>query len=85
MEGPKETVFEEVGAPEGTTFIIRNLFFNTPVRRKFLKSATTEAGYIIDLMEHMALSRPDISYPSRQADSRQYPHRGSSPGFAGVL
>lgn len=62
MEGPKETVFEEVGAPEGTTFIIRNLFFNTPVRRKFLKSATTEAGYIIDLMEHMALSRPDISF-----------------------
>lgn len=62
MEGPKETVFEEVGAPAGTTFLIRNLFFNTPVRRKFLKSPTTEAGYIIDLMEHMALSRPDISF-----------------------
>ncbi|MCM1118319.1 MAG: DNA mismatch repair endonuclease MutL [bacterium] len=62
LEGPKETVFEEVGAPCGTTFLIRNLFFNTPVRRKFLKSPTTEAGYIIDLMEHMALSRPDISF-----------------------
>ena len=62
MEGPKETVFEEVGAPTGTTFLIRNLFFNTPARRKFLKTATTEAGYIIDLMEHMALSRPDISF-----------------------
>ncbi len=62
MEGPKETAFEEVGAPTGTTFLIRNLFFNTPVRRKFLKSPTTEAGYIIDLMEHMALSRPDISF-----------------------
>lgn len=62
MEGPKETGFEEVGAPTGTTFLIRNLFFNTPVRRKFLKSPTTEAGYIIDLMEHMALSRPDISF-----------------------
>ena len=62
MEGPKETVFEEIGAPAGTTFLIRNLFFNTPVRRKFLKSPTTEAGYIIDLMEHMALSRPDISF-----------------------
>lgn len=62
MEGPKETVFEEVGAPTGTTFVVRNLFFNTPVRRKFLKSNTTEAGYIIDLMEHMALSRPDISF-----------------------
>ncbi len=62
MEGPRETVFEEVGAPTGTTFLIRNLFFNTPARRKFLKSPTTEAGYIIDLMEHMALSRPDISF-----------------------
>lgn len=62
MEGPRETVFEEVGAPTGTTFVIRNLFFNTPVRRKFLKSPATEAGYIIDLMEHMALSRPDISF-----------------------
>lgn len=62
MEGSKETVFEEVGAPTGTTFLIRNLFFNTPARRKFLKTATTEAGYIIDLMEHMALSRPDISF-----------------------
>ncbi|MDE7224226.1 MAG: DNA mismatch repair endonuclease MutL, partial [Acetatifactor sp.] len=46
MEGPKETVFEEIGAPSGTTFLIRNLFFNTPVRKKFLKSPTTEAGYI---------------------------------------
>jgi len=62
MEGPKETVFEEVGAPTGTTFLIRSLFFNTPARRKFLKSPTTEAGYIIDLMEHMALSRPDVSF-----------------------
>ncbi len=62
MEGPKEIVFEEVGAPTGTTFVVRDLFFNTPVRRKFLKSNTTEAGYIIDLMEHMALSRPDISF-----------------------
>ena len=62
MEGPRETAFEEVGAPTGTTFLIRNLFFNTPARRKFLKSPTTEAGYIIDLMEHMALSRPDISF-----------------------
>lgn len=62
LEGGQESVFEEVGAPEGTTFIVRNLFYNTPVRRKFLKQPATEGGYIADLMEHLALSRPDISF-----------------------
>lgn len=62
IEGGEEKAFEEVGAPDGTTFLIRNLFFNTPVRRKFLKQPATEGGYIVDLMEHMALSRPDISF-----------------------
>lgn len=62
IEGGVEKVFEEVGAPDGTTFLIRNLFFNTPVRRKFLKQPPTEGGYVADLMEHLALSRPDISF-----------------------
>ena len=62
LEGAKEVSFEGVGAPDGTTFLMRNLFFNTPVRRKFLKQAPTEGGYIADLMEHLALSRPDISF-----------------------
>lgn len=62
LEGAAETAFEEIGAPDGTTFIMRSLFFNTPVRRKFLKQPSTEAGYIADLMEHLALSRPDISF-----------------------
>lgn len=62
LEGGKELGFDQVGAPEGTTFLMRNLFFNTPVRRKFLKQPATEGGYIADLMEHLALSRPDISF-----------------------
>lgn len=62
IEGSKEKSFEEVGAPEGTTFLVRNLFFNTPVRRKFLKSAQTEAGYIATIMERLALSHPEISF-----------------------
>ena len=53
---------EEIGAPNGTTLISAHLFYNTPVRRKFLKSATGEANVISELMEHLALSRPDISY-----------------------
>ncbi len=62
LEGAREICLEEVGAPEGTTFLVRNLFFNTPVRRKFLKQPATEGGYIAELMEHLALSRPDISF-----------------------
>ncbi len=62
LEGGKEVSFDEVGVPEGTTFIVRHLFFNTPVRRKFLKQPATEGGYIVALMEHLALSRPDISF-----------------------
>lgn len=62
LEGAKEVSFDEVGAPDGTTFLMRNLFYNTPVRRKFLKQPATEGGYISDLMEHLALSRPDISF-----------------------
>lgn len=62
LEGSVEKGFEEIGAPNGTTFIMRNLFFNTPVRRRFLKQPATEGGYIADLMEHLALSRPDISF-----------------------
>lgn len=62
IEGSKEKSFEEIGAPEGTTFLVRNLFFNTPVRRKFLKSAQTEAGYISTIMERLALSHPEISF-----------------------
>ncbi len=61
-EGAEEKELSEVGAPDGTTIIIRNLFFNTPVRRKFLKQPQTEGGYVIDLMEHMALSRPDVAF-----------------------
>lgn len=62
LEGAREISFEEIGAPDGTTFLVRNLFYNTPVRRKFLKQPATEGGYIVDLMEHLALSRPDISF-----------------------
>jgi len=62
IEGGKEGILEEVGAPNGTTIIMRNLFFNTPPRRKFLRQAPTEAGYITDMMEHLALCRPDISF-----------------------
>ena len=62
IEGGKELSLEEIGAPNGTTFLVKNLFYNTPVRRKFLKSAQTEAGYVNDLMERIALSHPEISF-----------------------
>ena len=61
IEGGEEKSFDEVGVPDGTTFIVRNLFFNTPARRKFLKSAVTEGGYISDIVERIALSHPEVS------------------------
>ena len=62
IEGDEEKAFEEVGAPDGTTFVVRNIFFNTPARRKFLKTASTESGYISDIIEKIALSHPEISF-----------------------
>ena len=62
ISGGEEKAFEEIGAPDGTTFIVRNLFYNTPARRKFLKTAGTEGGYISALMEQLAMSHPDISF-----------------------
>ena len=61
IHGGKEIEFKEIGAPDGTTIISRNIFYNTPARLKFLKSNVTEASYINDLMTHIALSNPDIS------------------------
>ena len=61
IEGGREILFEDIGTANGTTFIVRNLFFNTPARRKFLKSAQTETGYISDIIEKIALSHPEIS------------------------
>lgn len=62
LEGGEEKTLEDVGAPEGTTLVVRDLFYNTPARRKFLKSPQTEGGYISSLVERLALSRPDISF-----------------------
>lgn len=62
IEGSKEVSLEEIGAPDGTTFIIRNLFYNTPARKKFLKSAQTEGTYIHELMQRMILSHPDVAF-----------------------
>lgn len=61
IEGGEEKSVEDIGVPDGTTFIVRNLFYNTPARRKFLKSANTEASYISDIVEKIALSHPEIS------------------------
>ncbi len=62
IEGSKELSNEEIGAPDGTTFIVKDLFYNVPARRKFLKTAQTESSYISDMVEKLALSHPDISF-----------------------
>lgn len=62
IAGGKEEELEDAGAPDGTTFLVRQLFYNTPARRKFLKTPMTEASHVGDLMTRMALSHPDISF-----------------------
>lgn len=62
IDGGTKKVQESVGCPDGTTFLVRNLFYNTPARLKFLKTSQTEAGYVSGLIERMALSHPDISF-----------------------
>ena len=62
IEGAKEISLTDIGAPNGTTFIVRQLFFNTPARKKFLKSESTEGSYVFDVVEHLALSHPEISF-----------------------
>lgn len=62
INGGEEAAFEDIGAPKGTTLIVRNLFYNTPARKKFLKTAQTEASYVGDVMEHLALDNPTISF-----------------------
>ena len=61
-EGGRIVSIEEAACPEGTSFVVRDLFFNTPVRLKFLKKPVTEAGYVSDLMMRLILSRPDVSF-----------------------
>lgn len=62
IHGGEEIEFSEVGVPDGTTIVSRNLFYNTPARKKFLKSAMTEGSYISDLVQKIALSHPSISF-----------------------
>lgn len=62
IHGGKEISCEEIGAPVGTTIIVRNLFYNTPARKKFMKTDATEISYIYDLMCRICMSHPEISF-----------------------
>ena len=62
IEGGVEKSIEDAGARDGSTFLIRNIFYNTPARRKFLKTPMTEAGHVNELMIRLALSHPEVSF-----------------------
>ena len=62
IEGGTEVEFEEIGAPDGTSIIIRDIFYNTPARRKFLKTASTEGAHITELVEKLAMANTEIAF-----------------------
>lgn len=62
VNGGIEEGISDVGCPDGTTFLVRDVFYNVPARKKFLRSAMTEAGYITELMYRLAVSHPEISF-----------------------
>ncbi len=77
IEGGREVLMEEVGAPDGSTFIVRDLFFNTPARKKFLKTDTSEAVEVSSLMEQLALSHPEIAFKYMQGNQVRLHTSGS--------
>ena len=96
IEGGVEKEREEVGAPQGTTLLVRNLFYNTPPRKKFLKQPRTEGSYVADLMEHLAMSNPKVSfkfllggqnrfYTTGSGDLREIVYRIYGKGIAEAL
>ncbi len=77
INGGQEREKEEIGAPEGTTIIVRNLFFNVPARRKFLKTPQTESSAIVELMQHLAMSHPEISFKFMQSGQIRFHTSGN--------
>ena len=84
IRGGEEISFEEIGAPLGTTVLVRNLFYNTPARKKFLKTPSTEGSYIAEMMEKIALSHPDIAFQFSQ-DGRSRFHTSGSGDLLEVI
>ena len=84
IDGGVEKSIEDIGAPDGTTFLVRNLFYNVPARKKFLKTAQTEGSYIGELMERLALSRPDIAFKFIQNNQTKL-HTSGNTRLADVI
>lgn len=84
IEGGKEVGYEEIGIPIGTTFIVNNIFFNTPARRKFLRTAQTESGYVSDIVEKIALSHPEIAI-SLKSNGRVKIHTSGNGNLKDVI
>ncbi len=84
IEGGKERIIEEIGAPDGTTVIVRNLFYNTPARKKFLKTPQTEASHVSSLVEKIAMSRPGVSVRFIQNNQNKL-HTSGNHNFKDII
>lgn len=83
LEGGTVVDRQPVGCPVGTTFMVSDLFYNTPARLKFVKKDATEAGHIADLIDAMALAHPDVSFRLVQ-NGREHLHTAGDGDLRGT-
>lgn len=84
IEGSEEKLIEKSGCPDGTTFIVRDIFYNVPARLKFLKKDTTEANYVAMFVSKLALSHPDVSFKFIRDNKTELLTAGDGKLFSGI-
>ncbi|NCO39734.1 MAG: DNA mismatch repair protein MutL [Armatimonadetes bacterium CG_4_10_14_3_um_filter_66_18] len=85
LEGGEVTDVSEIGCPPGTTFVVQNLFFNTPARLKFLRTDATELGHISALIARFTLSHSHVSFTLRHNDQELLRHTADSDPLSALV
>ncbi|MDE5772788.1 MAG: DNA mismatch repair endonuclease MutL [Ruminococcus sp.] len=84
IEGSEEVLYEKSGCPDGTTIVIRDLFYNVPARRKFMKKDVTEANAVSQIIQKITLSHPEISFKFIRDNRIEFNSSGDGELFSAV-